>query len=99
MAAPLIHIWSPSGKEMILDAAAVKGVLGIVSGTTPAANGTTPVAVAAPAVTATCQISLTIHTSGGTPGGTTIVSKTPGTGFSFHGVAGDTSTYDYTISP
>lgn len=94
-----IYAWSPEGPPggQKIGATQLKSELGVFSGDTPAANGTTEVAVANTNVTANSVITLTIKTSAGTPGGVFVFSKTPGTGFGFKGVAGDTSVYRYEI--
>lgn len=66
-------------------------------GVTPAANGVTPVTVANAAVTANSKILLTVNTPAGTVHAPFVATKTPGTGFTFESLAGDTSTYDYEI--
>jgi hypothetical protein len=63
------------------------------------ANGASTVTVANTAVTATSQIQITLKTVGGTvnPNGPTVITITPGTGFSVNGAASDTSVYNYVI--
>jgi hypothetical protein len=63
------------------------------------ANGATAVVVADTRVTANSVIAFGLKTVGGTPAGQPFLSAvTAGTGFSVKAVAGDTSTYNYTIT-
>lgn len=61
-------------------------------------NGATPVTVAAPNLTATSMVIITLNTVGGTVGALPVVQTlTPGTGFTIQGTASDTSTYNFLI--
>ncbi len=53
--------------------------------------------VAAPAVTASSQILITLKTVGGTVAAQLIATITPGTGFTTTGGGSDSSTYNYAI--
>lgn len=65
---------------------------------TTTANGTSAVTVANAAVTAGSTIVFTLKTVGGTPAGAPFIATiTPGTGFTWKAVAGDTSVYNYEI--
>lgn len=70
---------------------------GKLSRGTVVANGTTPVAVGFTAIKATHVVALVRTTTGGTPGTLPLVTITAGTGFSITSVAGDTSTYSFSI--
>jgi hypothetical protein len=62
------------------------------------ANGASSVTVAAPNVTATSMIVITLKTVGGTVGAIPAVKTiTAGTGFTVAGTASDTSVYNYLI--
>lgn len=62
------------------------------------ANGASTVTVAAPSVTATSQILISLKTPGGTVGAIPVVKTiTAGTGFTTSGTASDTSTYNALI--
>lgn len=61
-------------------------------------NGSSPVAVAAPAVTSSSPVLLTIQSPAGTPGSPYVSSVTPGTGFSVKSTSGsDSSTVAWVI--
>lgn len=61
-------------------------------------NGATPVTAAAPNVTSSSSINITLKTVGGSVGAQPAIQTiTPGTGFTVAGTAGDTSTYNYAI--
>jgi hypothetical protein len=61
-------------------------------------NGSVAVTVAAPNVTATSQILISLKTVGGTVGALPVVQTiTAGTGFTILGTASDTSIYNYLI--
>ncbi len=55
------------------------------------------VTVAAPSVTASSQILITLKTAGGTVSSQFVQTITPGTGFTVDGGASDTSTYNYAV--
>ena len=62
------------------------------------AIGATDVTVVAPEVTAESVIVITLKTVGGTVGETpTILTITPGTGFTVDATAADTSVYNYAV--
>ena len=62
-------------------------------------NGATPVTVAATMVTANSDINFTLKTVGGSVGAQPAIQTiTPGTGFTVAGTAGDTSTYNLSIT-
>lgn len=61
-------------------------------------NGASTVTVAAPTVTANSVVGITLGTVGGTVGAVpTILTITPGIGFTVAGTAGDTSAYNFLI--
>lgn len=61
-------------------------------------NGATPVTEANTFVSANSTVVFTLKTVGGTVGAyPAIQTITPGTGFTFAGTAGDTSTYNYVM--
>ena len=62
-------------------------------------NGASPVTVAQPAITSASDVNITLKTVGGTVGAApTIQTITPGVGFTVQGTAGDTSTYNYSVT-
>jgi hypothetical protein len=68
-------------------------------GTLIANGATTPVAVSFPDLRSTDDVSLERVTTGGTPSALLpLITKTPGTGFSFTGAALDTSNYAWRIA-
>lgn len=62
-------------------------------------NGATPVTVANTRMTANSVVIFTLKTVGGTvsPNSPTVLTTTPGTGFTAGGTAADTSIYNYVI--
>ena len=63
------------------------------------ANGASAVTVAAANVTANSDINITLKTVGGSVGAIPAIQTiTPGTGFTVSGTAGDTSTYNFSIT-
>ncbi len=86
-----------SGKELLAFLAA-HGINSAISGTFTA-NGASTVSVAAPSVTDSSQISISLNTPGGTVGALPAVQTiTPGTGFDVAASASDTSVYNYSIT-
>lgn len=62
------------------------------------ATGASDVTVVAPEITADSVVVITLKTVGGTVGETpTILTVTPGTGFTVDATAGDTSIYNYAV--
>lgn len=62
-------------------------------------NGTNAITVAAPQVTPNSDVNFTLKTVGGTVGAAPAIQTiTVGVGFTVSGTAGDTSTYNYSIT-
>ncbi len=63
------------------------------------ANGASVVTIANANVTSASDINITLKTVGGTVGAVPVITTiTPGTGFTITATAGDTSTYNYSIT-
>lgn len=92
-ASPLTISGTNTGKQV-----QVTGGLSIDQAGTFVANGATAVTVAATGVTAASSIIISRRTAGGTPGAQpTVGTITAGVNFTTSAVAGDTSTFNYSI--
>lgn len=87
-AIPLLANNFPTATQPFLPISIVAGIC----------NGASTVTVVAPQVTAASIIAPSLTTVGGTVGALpTVLTTTPGTGFTFKGTASDTSTYSWLI--
>lgn len=85
-----VNIVTGQRSPLLSDAQKVRGTVTL--------NGATPVTEANTYTTTNSDVGFTLKTVGGTVGAYPVIQTiTPGTGFTFAGTAGDTSTYNYVM--